>query len=75
MGPQSAGNVVPRCCLVFGRDRVFQVEDHGVRARVEDLAEQLLVVSRGEQIASIHYSTPLALSAATRSGSSPTDSP
>src|SRR4029453_9658632 len=42
MVPESAGDAVACGRLVFGRDGVFKVEDHGVRARVEDLAEQLL---------------------------------
>ena len=74
MVPESAGDVVACGRLVFRRDRVLEVEDHRVRARVEDLAEQLLAVPGGEQIAAVHYNTPFALSAATHSGSSPSDS-
>jgi hypothetical protein len=74
MVPESAGDAVACGRLVFGRDGVFKVEDHGVRARVEDLAEQLLAVPGGEQIAAIHYTTPFALSSATCSGSNPSDS-
>ena len=72
--PESAGDVVACGRLVFRRDRVLEVEDHRVRACVEDLAEQFLAVPGSEQIATIHYNTPFALSAATRSGSSPSDS-
>jgi hypothetical protein len=69
--PQSAGNAVPRGRLVFGWDRVLEIEYHCVGARVEDLPEQFLVVPGSEQITAIHYTTPFAASAATCWGSSP----
>ena len=72
--PERTGDVLSCGRLVFRRDRVFQVKYHCVRARVEDLAEQLLVVARGKQIAAIHYNTPFALSSATCSVSKPSDS-
>ena len=72
--PESPGDVVSCGRSVFQRDRVFQVEYHRVRARVEDLAEQLLVVPGGEHVAAIPYTTPFAFNAATWSGARPSDS-
>jgi hypothetical protein len=60
--------------FVFGCDGVFQIENHCVGARVEDLTEQLLVMAGGEQLAAVHYNTPFAASAASCSGSKPSDS-
>jgi hypothetical protein len=52
--PQSAGNAVPRGRLVFGWDRVLEIEYHCVGARIEDLPEQFLAVPGSEQITAIH---------------------
>src|SRR5574340_1353188 len=74
VGDEGVGDVASCLRPVVRRDRVFEVEYHGVGAGVEDLAEQLLVVAGGEQVASLHYSTPFSLSSATYVRSSPSDS-